>query len=688
MALTPDSGVGQNVDNTITEIDGGQPLTQQQPAVQESYRMDPNTKIPVSRVEGPMWKSRRDTGKKAISHLIQGWEEAEYYYNNTQHNHRKVTGGEQSGTRNIGKNRRDKYSMTENIVYATVNAVVPNTYAKNPSVEITMTKQGEEPFGLMLKHLANRLMEMRGAPGLNMKPKARKSVVRCEITNEAWMLIGWNKHENSAEQARADIARIGKELVEAKDADVIKRLEGELMALEESSDLLDPPGPFVKTILGRYVLVDPDAIEDDFSDANWMMYAEMKSTKYLNARYRQKDEAGNYVSAYKATHVVDATDNSSVDAVQKEIDSFKIFNNTKDNPDDYGYLDRDSYERGKRTLVWTVFDKVKRRFYMFADNDWSWPIWVYDDPYHFPDFFPLERLTYHSDPTAPRTRGEVSNYLDQQDEINTIVDELNRARISLRDGTIFNSRVLSSKDVEDILLNDNKKMKGVKVPEGMKLEDLIMGPPMPNLQYQHLWDKGPARQAVNMLSGVGDAMRGEQFKTNTTNQAIEQYSSISGVRLDEKRDAIEDFIGRIMWKVLYLCLQFMDNQTVSELVAPEILAQARWRNMTPDEIRHTVQCRVEGGSTQKPTSAAKKSEALQIGQILGQFATNPAVVLLILKMFERSFDSFTVSSVDIQMVMQSIMAQMQGPARQKQSPQEEVQEGPASNPQEEQTEQK
>lgn len=664
MALPPSPvpPVEANIDESIQQVNGGIPLGMPEaPARTEVYKLDPNTKIPVSKYEGNTWKARRDSGRKAISHLISGWQEAEYYYDNAQQNHRKEgTQGNRSGTRNVGKDRRDSFSMTENIVYATVNAVIPNVYAKNPSIEVTMTDKNMEPLGLALKRLGNRLAEMRAAPGINLKTKMRKCILRTEVTNEAWVLIGWTKREDSADQARADIARIGAELEKAESNQEIERLEGELLALEEQIDLLDPPGPFVKTIRSVDVIVDPTAMEDDFSDANWKMICVMESTKYLNARYRVKDKDKNYVSAYKASHVVDAVSaTSNVAAVQEQIDNFKIFDSTKDDPTQYGYGDKESYERAKRTAVWYCFDKVKRRFYMYADKDFTWPIWCFDDPYHFPDFFPLERLQWHPSPTAPRTRGEVSHYLDQQDEINTIIDELNRARVALRDKTLFNSRVLNSKMVDDIMQNPNKKSVGIPIPDGHKLTDHIMGQPQPNLEFAHLWDKAPAKAAVNMLSGLGEAMRGEQFKTNTTNQAINEYTSVSATRMDEKRDAVEDFIGAIMWKVLFLCMQFMEAEQFNELTG-NAFAELGWQKMPYDKVRHTMQCRVEGGSTQKPTSAAKKAEALQLGQILGQFASaSPVAILLAVKVFQRSFDGFVVTDEEWNMLMQSIQQSMQ-----------------------------
>ena len=225
---TPPTSVDASVNESIRQVGGDLPQEVVKAPRQEIYKLDPTTKVPVSKYEGNTWKGRRDAGRKAVSHLIDGWEEAEYYYDNAQQNHRKQTQGNKAGTRNYGKDRRDSFSMTENIVYATVNAVIPNVYAKNPSIEVTMTDPSAEQMGLALKRLGNRIMEMRAAPGINMKPKMRKCIMRTEVTNEAWVLLGWTRREDSADAAREDIKRIGEELAKAEDQKEIERLEGEL----------------------------------------------------------------------------------------------------------------------------------------------------------------------------------------------------------------------------------------------------------------------------------------------------------------------------------------------------------------------------------------------------------------------------------------------------------------------------
>lgn len=632
------------------------------------YKLPEGSKVPVSRYEGPVWNARKTGGLKRMSWLFDAWGEAERYYSAGQMEHRRVTGGQYKGNDVTSKNRNRKFSSTDNQVYATVNAVLPSIYAKNPNVEISMTEEDADELKNGLQHFCNNIIVRKDAPGINLKTKVRKSIIRCEVTNEAWLMVGYTMREDSADAAVGDIQRIGKELLAAKDEKEIRKLEGELMALEEACDMLNPAGPFVTTLRGDQVIVDDASVDDDHTDANWMMVGIKFSTNYLNARYRRESKDGEFVSVYKPTHIVDSTtDQSGVSETQREIDAFHIFQEGKDNPQSYGYSDLRTYDRAKFTLCWYCFDKVKRRFYLYADNDWTWPIWVFDDPYHLPTFFPLFKLQYHSDPKLNRTKGEVSHYLDQQDDLNTIADELNRARTAVRDRALFDSTSLSQKQVEEIMLSTDRMLIGLALPEGKKLSDLIAPPPLPGLEFQHLWDKTPIMQSINQISGVGEAMRGEQFKTNTTNKAIDFYTSNSGVRLDEKRDAVEDLVGDVIWAVLFLCLQFMDRQQMAKIAGSKYGdALISLPLKTAEDIRNNLLCRVIGGSTQKPTSAAKKAEALQIGQVLGQFAGGaPYAAVLAVKAFAKSFDGFVVTAADWRALLQTMMmaAQQGGPAQ-------------------------
>ena len=652
-----DDPTNANIDQIVSEA-AGLP-TEMQAAARSTgpiYRMMSESRIPVSKSEAGLWKSRRDMGRQSIQNIAKAWKEAESYYSLGQDTHRQNNGGEVKGNSRYARNINRRYSSTENIVYANVNAMVPAILAKNPQAEVTAFLEQYEPAATIIEHLINRLAAMKYSPGFNFKPKLRKCIVRCEITNEAWIMSGYIKKDESADSARTELAVLGTALTKAKTQKDIEEIEGKLQALEEIVDVLNPSGPFIKTFNGDKVLVDPTSCEDDFSDANWMMVEVMLPTRYLLAKYAKKDAtSGQYNSVYKESYVINPGD--ATGDPQDEMSSFKLMKEAESYKD-AGYSDDAAYQKARMTKVWYCFDKVKRRFLMIADERWEWPIWVYDDPYQLPNFFPMRRLQYHTDPNRNRTKGEVSFYLDQQDELNDINSELNRMRTQILNKTLYDSRYID-KDAFDAYIKGGDQLGfGISknIPEGMKISDLIMAPPLPNLQYKELFDKSTIYAVVDRISSSNDILRGAQFKTNTTNDAIGTYNSIQNQRIDEKIDAIEDFSGDVFYDIMFLCLQFMSREEVQYILGDEA---ANWTQMEAVQLRQQFACTVLGGSTQKATSASKKDQALKMGQIMGQYASaSPYVTIIMLRAMEQAFDDIVITGEDWAMIRESIEAKM------------------------------
>lgn len=653
-----DDKIPPSVDQAISNATG---LPTEQQKVEDSgpiYKMMEGSKIPVSKSEAGLWKSRRDSGKQAISNMAANWRQAAEYYSLGQENHREDAGGTRKGNTKYARNVNRRYNSTENVVYANVNAVVPSILAKNPEAEITTFLDAMQPVALVYKHLINRLSEMKYAPGFNLKPKLRKCIVRTEIANEAWVMVGFTKKEDSAQQAQANLISLGQQLVAAQTQKEILDIEGQLMALEETVDILNPAGPFLRTFNGEQVLVDPTSQEDDFSDANWMMVEVMMPTRYILAKFAVKDDSGTYTAIFNEQYIISSGSIGDSDTEQ-ELNNFKILKET-DSFDRMGYSSEEAMKKAQMTKVWYCFDKVKRRFLLIANDYWRWPLWVYDDPYQLPRFFPLHRLQFHTDPLYNRTKGEVSFYLDQQDEINDINSEINRMRTNIISKVLYDGRYVD-KDKFDAFMKGGDQLAfdiGKGVPEGMKLSDMIMAPPLPNLQYKELFDKKPIYETINRISSVNDILRGAEFKTNTTNDAIGVYNSIQNQKLDEKIDAIEDFSGDVFYDVMFLCAQFMTQEEVQFILGDEA---SNWQQQEAAVLKQQFLARVIGGSTQKPTSANKKDQAMKMAQVLGQFVqTSPYVVIIMLRAMQKAFDDFTISSDDWQIIINSVMQKAQG----------------------------
>lgn len=629
-----------NVDRVIDEDIGAEPTEEQ--AVAPMYRIDPTSKVPVSKKHGMHFKNLLSAAQKARKSHVDAWDEALRYYNHDQMQHRIGSDDNRSGNRYFAQRRNTQWSETENLVYSNTSAMLPAVYAKNPQAEFTaqymqLSAESDAYNKKMqiVETLVNALAAKKHAPGINLKAHAYQAVLAAELCNLGWIEVGYVLREDSNEVVQQQLMALSQELMEAKDQKTIREVEGKLMALEESVDVLSPAGPFVKYHPPHCVIPDAGARMPDFSDAQRLFIEEYYPTAYLNARYGEKAEDGTVKSIYDPTHVL-----MNEEGADDDVRNFKLIKEDS-NPTEYGYSNKADLERAHMTKCWRVLDKVTRRVYLYADNQWKFPIWVENDPYGLPGFFNFAPLAFNRTPMGAYARSNVIYYLDQQDALNEIHDEFRRARLDIKENILYHSK-LGREAVVSWIKGSGPNAEAVDVPEGMKLSEMILEKPNSLLKAAPLFDVSRVLQSVDRISGVSDVLRGAQFKTNTTNKAIENYNSSTAMRIDAKIDAIEDFLGEVLYMVAFLCMQFMPQEQVEQLIGKENAAE--WKNNTAAELRDMFQCRVVGGSTQKPTSASKKQQALEVARILGSMAQfAPAVVLeTTMTIFDEAFDEVSL----------------------------------------------
>lgn len=626
-----------------------------------SYKVVGSSKIPVSKAHGSVWKSRQQMAIKASKDVRDAWDEAINYFENDHAKSRLGDGSKSANNRAGGQRLNNALTETENVVFANVTTMVPALYARNPRAEFTATCDESDRLATTCERLVNALGRKKSAPGINFKPKARRCIVTTLLTNRAWIKVGWTFKDDSTEKALADLKTLSDKLVKAKTNADIAKVEGEIEALEQSIDILQPSGPSVTVRPPHMIHIDPNGQEVDLTDAKWVIEDDFLPTEFILARYGKQTskDSSEYKSLYKSSHILKI----GVEADQAhDEDNFSLFDEGKEYKD-FGYDSKESFDKAKMTKVAWVWDKVTRRLFLYNQNDWTWPLWVWDDPLQLDTFFPYFPLTFFESPKGPLTKGEVTYYLDQQDAINDITDEQARIRAWGKRNVFFNSNLVSKEDVEVVLKGPDGTARGLNIPEGMKLNDVIGTITPPSIQISEMFDKEDKYKTIDRISSVGDVLRGAQFKTNTTNDAVQASVGSQNMRVDEKTDNIEDWTGQIYWAVAQLCLMHMDQKSVASIIGQQEAAE--WKNMSAEDIQSSFSVTVVGGSTKKPTSQAKKEEALEMGQVLGQFVNTPAapvVLRVMLEVLQEAFDEVTIAEEDWTTIMNAVAPEETGVA--------------------------
>lgn len=653
--------INSDIDKQIKMVDGEiTPEQAREPDYEPIYQVYGAKKIPVSKSAGTLWKMRKEECKKRLTTLgtCDRWEEAIAYYQDDQ-------GGQTRKTKDLDKVEtptKSKRYASENVVFENISALVPAIYAKNPETSVTSPKSSQEKRAKLFEKLLDELYSRKIEPCVNLKAKMRRITVTTMLTNIGYAEIEYVRKEDSSEAAMEEINKLSTALVDAKNVTELKEIEAKLCAIDERITLLSPAGPHMYVRDPRLILIDPDSEEADLSDAKYIIIGKYVNTDYLRTVYGTKDEHGEWKSIYQPTHILSATDQRDISGHDYEINHFTLLDDNSEHSK-YGYDNEEEFRAGCRTLVWTVWDKATRRVLMFNSKDWSWPIWVWDDPYQLSRFYPLYELTFYTDPENRYGKSEVMYYLDQQDEINRINHERAKMRHWAMTKIFFDKNSVENiNDVENFLNGTTKTtVFGVDLAEGKTVQGLLGTLALPSTQFEQLFDSKAQLESIARLSSVSPIMQNVQFKTNTTNKAIESYESSAQTRLDEKIDAIEEFLGDVGQGILELCIQFMPPDVVTDILGEEFVAdKGGWQNMQVKEFNREYSLRIIGGSTLKPTAKVKKEQAMQMGQVLGQFAAaSPVVVVVMLKMMQRAFgDDVVISEEEWNLLIQSLTGQI------------------------------
>lgn len=611
-----------------------------------AYQQLGEARILVSKALGKTIEKRKCAALVAYEYVHKAWQEAYRYYN---HNQVKDDGGDNSVRGRSPQTFRQGDGF-ENIVFANTSTMVPAIYAKNPDVSFTTQQDEDREFVSVLSKAVNAIFKRKTHPGINLKPRMKKAALHAELTNFGVLKLEYISKDDSREEAENQMQELYAKFKEAKDIKEVKEIEGQMQAIEAKMEFMELSGFKLTNLIPTMVIPDPMAENEDGSDSNWFLEETYLPTDYLNARFTKKDDkkSDERNLIYKPTHRVKTESHGSredmlglvLETIESGDQSIKAHTDEQ----------RQSYLYQNMTKCWWYWDRVTRRIYLWADNDWTWPIWVWEDDIKTSRFFPYFILQFIPSTGGIVSPGEVSYYLDQQDEINRINKEIIRIRKLVFSLLIYNKNKIDSDDAAKLINmlkgEGNENAIGIDLPEGMTMKDALDTLSPPSIQYKEVFDKGPIYSAVDKLSSVNDAVRGAQFKTNTVKAAVETYRDSAKVRIGNKTDAIEDTVADIAWTIAEILVSKVDPETIRGLVGDS--AMKSWKGMSIEELNATCEVEVAAGSSEKPTASYKKEESIKVGQVLGQFgkAAPASTMKIILKLFSKSFPELDITEQD------------------------------------------
>lgn len=622
-------------------------MDEPQEEYQSLYKMVADNKIAISKKEGTLWKNRLDVARSMTQDLRDSWQNIIQVYKGCD------KPSEDSEKKRL---RMDEQTKTfENLVWANTNGISRETVMKLPHIEITCNREEDAGLAKAYEHLINNYMGQIGNCGLNCKEKLQKADIAAQLTNRGVWRLDWIDKVNR-DLIQDEIMKLEEELAKCKTVDGIKDIEGKLYALNQKLEDSGFDGAQISLVDPCNLFVDPNSQLESCLDADWIIEQRLEYEHILKAKYGTKDGT------------VYAGEKGSIGSDKGNEDKVKI----KDEDDDYvlgGERTQIKDERLRTVKTYYVWDKLKKRVYLFEEGKWEYPLWVWNDPLGLKQFFPYYVLSYNQSVVDNNMMSEVAFYLPLVNSINKINSQIDKARDRAFNVTLVDKNArIEEKDLQN-MTNGKPGWVQVSTRDGIRVADAVVGMPTPGTENQMLMDKSGLYAMIGKMSSADALTRGEEYKTNTTNGAIQQYSQSKKVITGIKVDKLISFYLRVVKDVLALCLVKFDMDDLLKWCNPNDAMAINARKIdvfSPDLV-------FVGDDTIEPTSAAKKQEALQLTQLMGQFAgASPAVVPVVLKMLSRAFNEMVITDEDWDMIMQGFQQQQEQAEMQRQMQQQQM----------------
>jgi hypothetical protein len=630
--------VSENVLGQVTEDDQTANATEAVDATNPAELVG-SMSVPVSRKAGVRWRTKIHDALEAYGPERKLWDKAFEQY-------RAVIASELLDPTDSTRQNRYKFQSTnltdENIVRDTVKLQLRSVYTDNPTVTISTLDETEKDFAKCIERAVQALFDRRNAPGVNAKTHFRRLIVHAQLTNFGVVKLNFQSTVGSRQEALQRLNDIRTEMADSKRVTDLDELYAQLEEVEEELPLCQDKGMTLSNPLSHKLIVAPSCTYTDLTDADWCAEEVEISTDYIRQRYMKKNENDQWVRKSDGKGAISDARTDSDQQLKDDI-AETVLGTTTD--------ERARVLSQGMTRCYIIYDRLSQLISLYSDDDWKYPLWVWEDDLHLSHFYPFFILGFTEPVDGIVQPGETAYYSGLGVEINLINRKTHQIRSSTFGALIYNAKGTQKTEVERLIQHlDNPtqvKAFGIEFEDGKKLEDIVTVFVPPAYNYKDLFDKTNTYNTINRIANTSDAQRGGEFKTNTNTTAVNAYNEASNQSTSALTDQVEDVVGSVAWAMAEILVSKYTKQEIVNLIGEKNAEP--FRPLTVDEFNTLFSMEIVAGTTEKPTSDAKKKEALAVAQAIGQVGMGAptATLKVILKMFRDAFSSLVVTDDDL-----------------------------------------
>jgi hypothetical protein len=479
--------------------------------------------------------------------------------------------------------------VVPNMVFSTVNVIVPSVAINNPKIEVSANKEMDELAAETVTAVVNHQWDAYG-----VQDQVRQAVKDFVIIGHGWVKVVWETEEKQVKLTQEEFRAAAADVLAQKSAALAQSPDMEDMFPDDETLIAAIPSkrvklvkdqPLVRRISPFDVFVDPDALV--LEDARWIA-----QRSFIPIQVARKNPDWNAEVRSRIKKVNKSKQRENVDVE---------FSSDKSTDSEFAEI----YE---------YYDLVTGQTCVFADGTEGYLVDPADSP--FPDGHPFVFVPNYEVPERFFPIGDVETIYPLQLELALTRTALLNDRKRGRRITLFRETALDSDGVDALRAGEDNVMINV-TNASSTFDDVFRQVSSMGLDPQYYQAGDQAMEDINIVSGVSEYARGGESDIRRTATEVGVSQDYANARSSDKLAKVEQAMAKIAERMIRLSQEFMDTAGVARVVDDE--QAVSWVPYDREALQGDFRFHVEAGSTQPQNESFKRQQALQMMDVLGQF---------------------------------------------------------------------
>lgn len=482
--------------------------------------------------------------------------------------------------------------VAPNMVFSTVNVIVPSIVVNYPKITVTANRAEFEHSAGIVEAVANYHWRHQ-----DVHKEFRAATKDFAIIGHGWCKTTWEYEERQEPwtpdewraEAQKALVEVGMQRQQAEAGGVLDAVfpsdEEVIASIPKRKTVVKKDNPIVERISPFDMFVDPNATR--LQDAAWI--AQRTYVPWEKAEKRKEWSASARDSMARTT----------MKSAKEDID-VNYESEQRDNTDDF-------------VIVWEYYDLLNCTVATFAEGADEWLLAPAAIPFAFDN--PYEMLENYAVPEKLYPIGDVETIAPLQMELALTRTQMINDRKRYRRMYMVREEDIGVDGMESMRSSEDNAI--ISVTGDRPFSDLIAPISTTALPPEFYNQTGMILDDVNMVSGITEYQRGGVTEIRRTATEASMIQDASNARAADKLAIIEKAIGNVAQRLIMLSQQFLTTERVAKIVGED--GAITWVPYTKEDIQGEYDFTVEAGSTQPQNETARRQAAMQMMDAMAPF---------------------------------------------------------------------